>query len=66
MRARRLEVQKLEAEIHRLSEENQRLDQQIRKLRTDPRAIEQIAREEMKLARPGEYIYVLPAPPEKK
>ncbi len=50
--------------MRRLTEENERLDRQIRRLRNDPQAIERIAREEMKLARPGEVIYTLPAPPE--
>ena len=64
LRARRQELHKLELELRRLGEENQRLDQQIKRLRSDPRAIEQIAREEHKLARPGEVVFTLPAPPE--
>lgn len=62
LRARRVEIRNLESEIQRLGEENERLQQHIHRLRTDPRAIERIAREEMKLARPGEVIYTLPPP----
>lgn len=63
LRARRKEVRELELEVRRLAEENQRLERDIERLRNDPSAIERVAREEMKLARPGEVIYTLPAPP---
>lgn len=63
LRARQHEVRQLENEVRRLAEENQRLDREINRLRNDPRAIERVAREEMKLVRPGEVIYTLPAPP---
>ena len=63
LRARRREVRQLESEVRRLAEENQRLDREVNRLRNDPAAIERVAREEMKLARPGEVIYTLPAPP---
>ncbi len=63
LRERRQQLRKLESEVRALSEENQRIEQQIRKLRSDPQAIERIAREEMKLARPGEVIYTLPPSP---
>jgi cell division protein FtsB len=63
LRARQREVRQLENEVRRLAEENQRLDREINRLRNDPRAIERVAREEMKLVRPGEVIYTLPAPP---
>ncbi len=62
LRQRRREAQQVEQEVRRLAEENQRFERQIRKLRTDPAAIERLARQEMKLARPGEYIFALPAP----
>lgn len=63
LRARQREVRQLENEVRRLAEENQRLDREVNRLRNDPRAIERVAREEMKLVRPGEVIYTLPAPP---
>lgn len=60
LRAREQEKRALEEEIRKLTVENLRLVRQVRELRTDPQAVERIAREEMKLARPGEVIYVLP------
>lgn len=64
LRAREREVRQIENELRRLAEENKRLEQRIKRLRSDPKEIERIAREEMKLARPQEYIFLLPAPPE--
>ncbi|MGH2668122.1 MAG: FtsB family cell division protein [bacterium] len=63
LRQRRQEMRQLELEVRRLTEENQRFERQIQKLRSDPAAIERLAREEMKLARPGEFIFTLPAAP---
>lgn len=63
----RKEVEKLRVEIAQMHEENKRLSEQVQQLRTDPRMIERIAREEMGLARPGEIIFKLPPkPPEQK
>jgi cell division protein FtsB len=63
LRARQAEVRQLQAEVRRLAENNQRLERELERLRNDPAAIERLAREEMKLARPGEVIFTLPAPP---
>jgi cell division protein FtsL len=60
MRRKRQELQTLQLQIEKLKQENQRLEQQIKSLKTDPKAIEKLAREQMKMARPGELIYVLP------
>ncbi len=60
LRRRREEVEALRLEIEKLKQENQRLELQIKKLKSDPEAIEKLAREQMKMARPGEIIYVLP------
>lgn len=60
LRRRRQELQTLQEQVRQLQEENQKLEQQIKALKTDPKAIEKLAREQMKLARPGEIIYVLP------
>ena len=43
--------------IDRLNHENRQLDDHVKALKSDPAAIERIAREEMGLARPGEYIF---------
>ncbi|MBZ5516082.1 MAG: septum formation initiator family protein [Acidobacteriia bacterium] len=60
LRRRRQELQTLQEQVKQLQEENQKLEQQIKALKSDPKAIEKLAREQMKLARPGEVIYVLP------
>lgn len=43
--------------IDRLSEENRQIEDHVKALKSDPAAIERIAREEMGLARPGEYVF---------
>jgi cell division protein FtsB len=47
--------------MQKLDQENQELADQVTSLKTDPRAIEKIAREDMGLAKPGELIFKLPA-----
>ena len=59
-RAQRREIQALSAEIEKIRQENQQLNQTIKDLRSDPRAIEELARERLRLARPGEVIITLP------
>ena len=59
-RAQRREIQTVSAEIEKIRQENQQLNQKIRDLRSDPRAIEELARERLRLARPGEVIITLP------
>ena len=51
----------IESEIRRLDSENQQLTTEIQALRTDPTAIEKLAREELKLVKPGEVVLVTPA-----
>jgi cell division protein FtsB len=60
LRRRRQELQSLEQQVQQLKQENQQLEQEIKALKSDPKAIEKLAREQMKLAKPGEIIYVLP------
>lgn len=60
VRRRRAELHELQEQVRKLQEENQKLEEQIKGLKSDPKAIEQLAREQMKLAKPGEIIYVLP------
>ena len=60
IRERERQKRALEDDIRRLTLENLRVARQVKALRTDPQAVERVAREEMKLARPGEVIYVLP------
>ncbi|OFW02224.1 MAG: hypothetical protein A3G20_02605 [Acidobacteria bacterium RIFCSPLOWO2_12_FULL_59_11] len=59
-RQRRRQIETLNGEIEQLRQENQRLSQRIQDLRNNPHAIEELARERLRLARPGEVIVTLP------
>ncbi len=63
MRRSQKEAVQIRQEIKRLDEENRQLQDRVKALKTDPAAIERIAREEMGLARPGELIFKVPAKP---
>ena len=60
MRRTQKEIEQVRDQIGKLTNENKSLSSQVNSLKTDPKAIERIAREEMGLARPGEIIYKLP------
>ena len=60
MRRTQKEIEQVRGQISKINDENKSLSNQVNSLKTDPRAIERIAREEMGLARPGELIYKLP------
>ena len=60
MRRSQKEAKQVQEEISQLDEENRKLEEKVQRLKSDPAAIERIAREEMGLARPGEYIFKLP------
>lgn len=51
----------LEQQVESLRGENTVLATEIQALKSDPRAIERLAREELGLARPGETVFVLGA-----
>jgi cell division protein FtsB len=59
---KRAEYQSLQRRIDQEQKENEIYAQQIRALKTDAKAIEKEAREQLRYARPGEYVYVPPAP----
>ncbi len=61
LRAQSKEMERIEKDVQQLKDENQRLEKRVKDLRTDPNAIEAIAREEMKLVRPGEVVYTDPS-----
>lgn len=63
MRRAQKEAARVQLEINQINQENRRLQENVKALKTDPAAIERIAREEMGLARPGEYIFKIPAKP---
>jgi cell division protein FtsB len=60
---KRGENHRLQQDILRLQQENDRVSQRVRGLKSDPKAIEREAREQLKYARPGEVVYVAPEPP---
>jgi cell division protein FtsB len=55
----------LQTEVERLQKENDQYVDRIKALKTDHRAIEREAREQLHYTRPGEYVYVAPEPPPK-
>ena len=61
-RSKRAERLRLQAEIQKMQKENDLYTQRIRGLQADPKAIEKEAREQLGYAKPGEYVYVPPAP----
>ena len=63
MRRTQKEMDQLRSDVQRLNKENSEMNDEAKSLKTDPKAIERIAREEMGLARPGEMIFKLPPPP---
>ncbi len=62
-RQKRTEYQSLRHEIDALQKENDHYTGQINALQTDPKTIEKEAREQLHYARPGEVVYIAPAPP---
>jgi cell division protein FtsB len=68
MRQARVDYRGLELSIAAARAENASLREQARRLREDPAAIEEIARAELGLIRPGEKVFILkdvPAPTER-
>lgn len=61
-RQKRAEYQSLQKQIALEQKENDRYTQQIQSLKSDQKAIEKEAREQLGYAKPGEYVYVAAAP----
>lgn len=59
---KRAEYQVLRQQIDQVEQENDRYTQQIQGLKSDQKAVEKEAREQLGYAKPGEYVYVPPAP----
>ena len=57
--AQRERAQSLERQIQELRAENARLASAIRALKTDPRSVERLAREQLGLARRGETVFLI-------
>ena len=56
---KRRQVEALRSELEGLRAENARLSSEIAALRTSPRAIERLAREQLGLARPDETVFLI-------
>jgi cell division protein FtsB len=56
---KREEFKVLEQSIRRARAENELLRQEAKRLRSDPTAIEDLARRELGLIRPGEHLFIL-------
>ena len=59
---KRADYERLQQKIVREQQENETYTQRIHALQTDEKAIEKEAREQLHYARPGEVVYVPPAP----
>jgi cell division protein FtsB len=64
MRRAQQAIKQNSADLQKLSDENKVLSDEVTSLKTDPRMIERIAREDMGLAKPGELIFKLPTAPD--
>lgn len=65
-RQKRAEAQALQVEVNRLQKENEESTARIKALKSDPETIEKEARTQFGYTRPGEVVYVSPAPPQKQ
>jgi cell division protein FtsB len=61
-RQKRAEYEALQKQIIQTQHDNDYYTQQIQGLKSDQKAIEKEAREQLGYAKPGEYVYVAPAP----
>jgi cell division protein FtsB len=61
---KRSEYDMLHKRIAQVCDENQAYERKIQGLKTDEKAIEKEAREQLRYARPGEFVYVPPDPPD--
>jgi cell division protein FtsB len=62
-RQKKTEYQVLQKEVENLQKENDLAADEVKALQEDPKTIEKEAREQLHYAKPGEIIYVAPAPP---
>ena len=60
VRKQRIQLAAMQADVEKLYAENHRLEEEVVALKTDPEAVEKIARETLNLVRPGEVVLILP------
>jgi len=59
---KRAEYEALQKQTAQVDQENERYIQQVQGLKSDEKAVEKEAREQLGYAKPGEYVYVPPTP----
>lgn len=59
----RLQVRQVQQKIRRLNRENQEFAGQAQQLKSNPAAVERVARQQMGLVKPGEMVFKVPAKP---
>lgn len=65
VRAQQQKLESIQSEVSNISGQNDALKEEIDALRNDPATIERIAREKLKLVKPGEVVLVEPETPSK-
>jgi cell division protein FtsB len=60
MRRTQAEIERVQKDINRINKENIQLAEEVKALKSDPRTIEKIAREDLGLAKDGEVIIKIP------
>ncbi|MGE5717741.1 MAG: FtsB family cell division protein [Acidobacteriota bacterium] len=60
VRRQRSQLEKMQAEVAQLDEDNRKLEAEVAALKNDPKAIEKTARETLNLVKPGEVVLILP------
>ncbi len=59
---KKVEYRQLQDNLQKLTQENEGLQKDVKGLKSDKAAIEREAREQLHYTRPGEVVYVMPAP----
>jgi cell division protein FtsB len=60
MRRTQNDIEKVKKDLSRLNQDNSQLGEEVKSLKTDPHAVEKIARDELGLAKPGEIVIKIP------
>jgi cell division protein FtsB len=60
VRAQSQKLTTIQADIQKVEHDNKQLGDEIKALKTNPAAIEKLAREELKLVKPGEVVIATP------
>jgi cell division protein FtsB len=60
VREQRIQLAKMQIAVAQLDADNRKLEAEVTALKTDPQAVEKIARETLGLVKPGEIVLILP------